>query len=130
MTKLKEIYRCEICGNIVEVLHTGQGELVCCEFPMLLQKEKQNDPGLEKHVPILSRKNDTELIVKVGENEHPMQENHFIEWIEIIFKDNESLRVFLSPGDESMIKISSNTKKIYKIREYCNLHGLWVNNLE
>ena len=83
MTELKQIYKCNICGNIVEVLHAGVGELVCCGQPMELLKEKTADVGLEKHVPVVERL-DGKTEVKVGSVPHPMEEKHYIEWIEII----------------------------------------------
>ncbi len=126
MTKLKEIYKCEICGNIVEVLHTGQGELVCCGQPMVLSQEKSLDVGNEKHVPVLEKK-EGKIIVKVGQEPHPMQEEHFIEWIEIVYKGGKSCRVFLKPHEKPQAEFVNNNE-ITKIREYCNVHGLWVNN--
>ena len=125
MTNLKEIYKCEICGNIVEVLHTGQGELFCCGGPMNLESEKKEDVGLEKHVPILEKK-DSKMIVKVGEIPHPMEEEHFIEWVEVIFQSGRDCKFFLKPGDKPQVEILTD-EKIAKVREYCNIHGLWVN---
>jgi superoxide reductase len=128
MTKIKEIYKCEICGNIVEVVHSGQGELVCCRQPMIVQQEKKEDAGSGKHVPVLLQ-NERKTIVSVGEELHPMQEDHFIEWIEIILQNGKSFRVFLNPSDEPKAEFVFN-EKIVKIREYCNIHGLWINNLD
>jgi superoxide reductase len=128
MTKIKEIYKCEVCGNIVEVLHVGQGELVCCGHPMVLQQEKSEDVGVEKHVPVLVQQ-EGKIIVNIGEEPHPMQEDHFIEWVEIILQNGKSCRIFLNPGDEPKAEFVFNGK-IVKIREYCNIHGLWINNLD
>ena len=126
MTNLREIYKCDICGNIVEVLHTGYGELVCCGQPMNLFNEKKEDQGLEKHVPVLEEK-ENKVIVKVGENPHPMDEKHFIEWIEIIFKSGKYCRFFLKPGDKPEVQVLSE-EKIIKACEYCNVHGLWISS--
>ena len=123
MTKLREIYKCNICGNIVEVLHTGVGELVCCGESMELLKEKTEDSSVEKHVPFIEKTNNG-VLVKIGQNQdHPMEEKHYIEWIQVI-ADGESYRKFLKPGDkpQAMFKISND--KI-TAREYCNIHGLW-----
>lgn len=122
MTELRQVYKCNVCGNIVEVLHTGKGQLVCCGQPMELQKEKTEDIGQEKHVPVIE-KTDSEVKVKVGSVPHPMEEKHYIEWIEII-ADGKAYRQFLKPG--------SDPKTVFQIpadsitaRAYCNLHGLW-----
>ena len=123
MTKLKEIYKCNICGNIVEVIHASVGELVCCEEPMEIQKEKTEDSSIEKHVPYIEETDDG-VIVKVGQNQdHPMEEKHFIEWIQVI-TDETSYRKFLKPGDKPQAKFKINAKNI-TAREYCNIHGLW-----
>ncbi|MBN1828663.1 MAG: desulfoferrodoxin [Deltaproteobacteria bacterium] len=122
MTHRLEIYKCEVCGNIVEVLHEGPGELVCCGKPMKLFKENTVDASKEKHVPIAEEKAGL-LTVKVGAAPHPMEEKHYIEWIEVI-ADGTTYRHFLKPGDkpEATFSISAST---YILREYCNLHGLW-----
>jgi superoxide reductase len=124
MTQLKEIYKCDICGNIVEVLHTGAGELVCCGEPMKLQQEKtQEQEGKEKHVPVIE-KTDNGIKVKVGSIPHPMEQEHFIEWIEVI-ADGEIYRKHLNPGEAPEAEFCIKAKEI-KAREYCNVHGLWV----
>ncbi len=122
MTEKKQIYKCEICGNIVEVLHKGAGELVCCNQPMKLQLENTVDASNEKHVPIIE-KDEQGVIVKVGSIEHPMDENHFIEWIEISTEKGSSKK-FLKPGELPQAKFPVKADKIIA-REYCNLHGLW-----
>ncbi len=122
MTEIKQIYKCNICGNIVEVLHAGVGTLVCCGQPMELLKEKIEDVGLEKHVPVIE-KTETEIKVKVGSVPHPMEEKHYIEWIEII-TDGNIHRKFLKPGMEPEAKFNVEAEKI-EAREYCNIHGLW-----
>ena len=122
MTERLQIYKCEICGNIVEVLHEGAGELVCCGQPMKLLVENTVDAAKEKHVPVIE-KTATGVKVKVGSVAHPMEEKHYIEWIEII-ADGKAFRQFLKPGNapEAVFEIKAN--KI-EAREHCNLHGLW-----
>jgi superoxide reductase len=127
MTQKKQIYKCDVCTNIVEVLHEGAGELVCCGEPMKLQEPKHEDQGQEKHVPIMEKQGD-KIIVKVGDVPHPMEEEHFIEWIEIIDEFDRATRKFLKPGQEPKAEFQL-TNEIKKIREYCNVHGLWENIL-
>ena len=122
MTKLKQIYRCNVCGNIVEMLHASDGELVCCEEPMELLKEKTEDVGREKHVPIVE-KTETGIMVKVNSVPHPMEKEHYIEWIEII-ADEKVYRKFLKPGDKPEAEFCIEAEKV-EAREYCNIHGLW-----
>jgi superoxide reductase len=123
MAEKLQVYKCEICGNIVEVLHSGKGELVCCEKPMNLLKEKTEDEGNEKHVPVIE-KVDNGIKVKVGSITHPMEEKHYIEWIEIIV-DGKAYREFLKPGvsPEAFFKVEGED---ITAREYCNIHGLWM----
>lgn len=123
MTERLQVYKCEICGNIVEVLYSGKGQLVCCSLPMKLMEEKTEDVGKEKHVPVIE-KTETGIKVKVGSIPHPMEEKHYIEWIEII-TDSGSLRRFLKPGDKPEAEFEMEDGKA-KIRGYCNIHGLWV----
>ena len=122
MTEKLQIYKCEVCGNIVEVLHTGAGQLVCCGKPMKLFVENTVDAAKEKHVPVIE-KTSSGYKVKVGGVVHPMEEKHYIEWIELI-ADGKAYRQFLKPGDvpEATFDIQA-TQAI--AREYCNLHGLW-----
>jgi superoxide reductase len=122
MTARLQIYKCEVCGNIVEVLHEGAGELVCCGQPMQLLVANTVDAAKEKHVPVIE-KTATGVRVKVGSVTHPMEEKHYIEWIEII-ADGKAYRQFLKPGaaPEAVFEIQAN--KI-EAREHCNLHGLW-----
>ncbi len=122
MTELKQVYKCSICGNIVEVLHAGIGELVCCGEPMELLKEKTDETGNEKHVPVIE-KTETGIKVKVGSIPHPMEEKHYIEWIEII-ADGISYRKFLKPGEKPEAEFEIKAEKI-EAREYCSIHGLW-----
>ncbi len=122
MAELYEIYKCETCGNIVEVLHGGIGELVCCGKSMKLFKANTVDAAKEKHVPVVEKTADG-FKVKVGEVAHPMEEKHYIEWIEII-ADGKCYRQLLNPGDipEAEFKIDADQ---VTARAYCNLHGLW-----
>jgi superoxide reductase len=122
MTEQKQIYKCNICGNIVEVLHAGVGQLVCCGQPMELLMEKTADVGLEKHVPVIEKVGNN-VKVKVGSVSHPMEQNHYIEWIEII-ADSKTCRKFLKPGDKPEAEFEVMAEKI-EAREYCNIHGLW-----
>ncbi len=122
MVKNLEIYKCEHCGNIVEVVHGGNGELVCCGVPMKLVTENTVDAAKEKHVPVIEKTADG-YKVTVGSVLHPMEEKHYIEWIELI-ADGKAYRQFLTPGGtpEAYFNITANT---VTAREYCNLHGLW-----
>jgi superoxide reductase len=122
MAKRYEVYKCEVCGNIVEVLHGGAGELVCCGQPMKLMKENTTDAAKEKHVPVVE-KVEGGVKVKIGSVAHPMEEKHYIEWIEII-ADGKAYRQFLAPGQapEAIFPVESAN---ITAREYCNLHGLW-----
>ncbi len=123
MTGKKQIYKCSICGNVVEVLHEGEGQLVCCGEPMNLLTEKEKDEGLEKHVPVIEEtENGTKI--KVGSEEHPMEESHYIEWIEVVV-DGKYCRKFLNPGDKPEAEFNIKGEKI-SAREYCNVHGLWM----
>ncbi len=125
MIKERQIYKCNICGNIVEVLHVGGGQLVCCGKPMELLEEKTEDVGKEKHVPVIE-KTEKGIKVKVGSIPHPMEQNHYIEWIEVII-DGKSFRQFLKPGQNPQVEFTVEIKSEGKIeaREFCNIHGLW-----
>jgi len=122
MTTQKRVYRCNVCGNITEVLHAGQGELVCCGQPMELLPEKTADAGLEKHVPVVEATG-RGTRVKVGAVPHPMEENHYIEWIEVI-TDGTSCRRFLKPGNQPEAEFETGAQEV-AAREYCSVHGLW-----
>lgn len=125
MTELNEIYRCNICDNMVEIVNASVGELVCCNQPMELLKERKTDIGPEKHVPIIEKIEDG-VIIKIGEINHPMEENHHIVLIEAI-TSNKVYRKILKTNDEPIAKfnISESELNDIKIREYCNVHGLW-----
>jgi len=122
MTQLNEVYKCEVCGNITEVLHTGAGELVCCGQTMILLKENSVDAAEEKHIPVIT-KTENGFKVTVGSVEHPMEDKHYIEWIEII-ADGRVYRKMLKPGEKPEAEFCVDAQSI-EAREYCNLHGLW-----
>jgi superoxide reductase len=119
-----EVYRCEICGNIVEALEVGGGTLVCCGKPMTLLVEKEKDTGMEKHVPIIE-KTKNGIKVRVGSVEHPMEEKHYIQWIEVI-DNGKAYKEFLKPGMKPEVEfcVSGNIQ----VRAYCNIHGLWMSH--
>jgi superoxide reductase len=122
MTEMNQIYKCNVCGNIVEVLHAGAGELVCCGQPMELMKEKSEDEGQEKHVPVIE-KTENGVKVKVGSVPHPMEDSHYIELIELI-ADGTVLRKSLKPGQPAEAEFAVKAESI-RARELCNIHGLW-----
>jgi superoxide reductase len=122
MTELRQTYKCDICENIVEVLHAGAGELVCCGEPMRLMIEKNEDEGKEKHVPIIE-KTEKGAKVKIGTVPHPMEEAHYIEWVEII-AGGKYCRKFLRPGKVPEVEFETQAENI-SARAYCNVHGLW-----
>jgi len=123
MTELKQVYKCEVCGNITEVVHGAGGTLVCCNQPMKLKIENTTEAATEKHIPVIE-KVDGGVLVKVGSVEHPMLDNHYIEWIEV-HTENNVYRKFLKPGEkpEAFFKLD---EEVLFAREYCNLHGLWT----
>ncbi|MBL6991884.1 MAG: desulfoferrodoxin [Bacteriovoracaceae bacterium] len=122
MTTRDQVYKCDLCGNIVEVMHAAGGKLVCCGQPMGHQNENTTEAAVEKHIPTVSFSSG-ELAVKVGSTSHPMADDHYIEWIELVNKDT-IYRQHLSPGGEPSynFKVEHNN---YVVRAYCNLHGLW-----
>jgi len=122
MAKRMEIFKCEICGHIIEVIHEGKGELVCCGQPMIQMKENTVDAAKEKHVPVIEKVSGG-VKVKIGSVAHPMEEKHHIEWIEII-AGGKAYRQFLKPGEVPEATFNVEAKQI-TAREYCNLHGLW-----
>lgn len=122
MAERLEVYKCAACGNIVEVLHGGKGALECCGSPMNLVTENTVDAAKEKHVPVI-KKVDGGVTVKVGEVAHPMEEKHYIEWIEIIAQD-KAYRQYINPGQAPEATFNLDASDV-KARAYCNLHGLW-----
>ena len=123
MAEKLQIYKCELCGNIVEVVHGGEGELVCCGQPMKLFVENTVDAAKEKHVPVIEQVAEG-IKVKVGSVAHPMEEKHYIEWVEVIDAQGKAYRQFLAPGQapEAVFCLKGGA---VTAREYCNLHGLW-----
>lgn len=123
MVEKLQVYKCEVCGNIVEILYAGGGKLVCCDKEMKLFEEKTHDQGNEKHVPVVES-TDSDVKVKVGSIAHPMEQDHFIQWIEVMTKE-KAYREFLNPGDLPEAEFCVKQDDIIKVRELCNLHGLW-----
>ncbi|MBN1590896.1 MAG: desulfoferrodoxin [Pirellulales bacterium] len=122
MTTERQVYLCEVCGNLVEVLRSGPGTLVCCDQPMTLQKENTTDAAKEKHVPVVERIG-KQLKVSVGSVLHPMTEDHYIEWIEVS-SGNNTMHRHLQPGDAPEALFPALEGEVV-VRAYCNLHGLW-----
>ncbi|TFG60577.1 MAG: desulfoferrodoxin [Spirochaetales bacterium] len=122
MTKRLQVFKCEKCGNIVEMLHAGDGDLECCGEPMKIYEEKTADSKTEKHVPLIEKTADG-YKVTVGSTLHPMEEKHFIEWIELVAGDRV-YKEFLKPGNPPSANFCVKADKV-TAREYCNLHGLW-----
>jgi superoxide reductase len=122
MAKLLEVYKCNLCGNIVETIHAGGGSLVCCGEEMALLTENTVDAAREKHVPVIE-KVDGGFKVTIGSVAHPMEEKHYIEWIELL-ADGKAYRQFLKPGEvaEAIFNVNAST---VTARELCNLHGQW-----
>lgn len=123
MDKIGDIYRCNVCGHIIAVLRAGDGTLVCCGQPMELLKEKNKDVGAEKHVPVIE-KTKTGIKVKIGSVPHPMEKEHYIEWIELN-ADSVIYRAFLKPGGKPEAEFCVCGAKKLSAREYCSVHGLW-----
>ena len=121
-TKKLQVFKCDVCGNMVEMIHEGMGELVCCGQPMTRQDENTVDAAREKHVPVIEKTGDG-YKVSVGGVAHPMEEKHYIEWIELI-ADGTAYRQFLNPGDTPEATFCIQASEV-TAREYCNLHGLW-----
>ncbi|MCA9495730.1 MAG: desulfoferrodoxin FeS4 iron-binding domain-containing protein [Nanoarchaeota archaeon] len=126
MGKKNEIYKCSVCGQMIEILEGTQSKVVCCGKEMIVQEAKSQDTSLEKHVPFLEE-NEKGVLVKIGEKEmHPMTDAHYILFIEVITKD-KVLRANLKPTDLPQAQFSVKKKDIIEVREFCNLHGLWNN---
>ncbi len=127
MTNKLELYKCEVCGNLVEVVLASYGTLVCCSEDMKLLVPNTVDVAAEKHVPVIEI-NGEEKTIRVGQVPHPMEETHYIQFIEAISKDNTYVkRKYLLPGDEPSMQLRCDCKDGIKARELCNLHGLWAN---
>ncbi|MFA6322219.1 MAG: desulfoferrodoxin [Candidatus Buchananbacteria bacterium] len=122
MTKLNQIYKCSVCGNMTQVIHASTGTLVCCGQDMILQVEKTEDVGKEKHVPVVE-KTAAGVKVKIGSIPHPMEETHYIEWIQIV-AGGVTQRKYLKPNDAPEAEFCTSGE-LTLVREYCNVHGLW-----
>ncbi len=122
MNELNQIFKCDVCGNIVEVVHAGKGQLVCCDQPMELKKANVQDASVEKHVPVVEFTSNG-IKVSVGSVLHPMEDKHYIEWIEVIGAGRTE-RKFLKPGEEPAAEFCLKNDNL-EVRAYCNLHGLW-----
>lgn len=118
-----QIYRCNSCGNILELINEGSGIPTCCGVNFEILNDKPKNVGVEKHLPII-KKTDTGVKVKVGEIPHPMEEEHHISWIEII-TDNGIQKVFLKPGDAPEAEFNIEDTDKLTARQYCTVHGLW-----
>ncbi len=125
MGKVGEVYKCNVCGHIIEIVHEGVGQLVCCNQPMQRLEENTVDAAQEKHVPVVE-KTENGVKVKVGSVEHPMESSHYIEWIEIT-ADGKTYRKFLRPGEKPEAAFCVDATNV-EAREYCNIHGLWKKN--
>jgi len=124
VTKLNKVYKCVVCGNIVEMIHIGGGQMVCCGQPMIQQAENTVDASREKHVPVVEIMGD-KVHVKIGEVEHPMIPEHYIEWIEVL-TTTRVYRKYLNPELNRKAETDFTVEgEVIATREYCNLHGLW-----
>ncbi len=118
-----EIYKCNLCGNVVEVTTGGSGDLNCCGQAMIQMSENTTDAAVEKHVPSLEKK-ENGWQVNVGTVDHPMADDHYIEWVELIVNDTTLYREYLNPGDKPTAFFPVTAETV-TARAYCNLHGLW-----
>lgn len=123
MTKLRDLFKCNICGNVVEIIHPGAPALVCCGQPMVKLEAKTEDIGNEKHVPVVEAAEDG-MKVRVGSVDHPMEEKHYIQFIEVL-TGCKVLRAELDPNKKAEAFFAVKPEKVLQVREYCNLHGLW-----
>ena len=125
MTQKLDLYKCSICGQIVEVVIAKQGTLACCNTKMELMEANTTEASTEKHIPVIEINGDEKLI-RVGSVPHPMEEAHYIQFIEVISKDKTIIRrKYLSPNEEPIMKAIANCSADIIVRELCNLHGLW-----
>jgi len=122
-TELREIYRCDICGNVIEIVNTGSPSLVCCGKPMIKLITKSGDEGKEKHIPVIEELGD-KVIVKIGSIPHPMENDHYIVFIEVM-TERDIFRRELKPGDNPSAIFNIKKSEIKEVREYCNKHMLW-----
>ncbi len=119
------VYKCKLCGNVVEVFISGDGDLVCCGEPMTLMDEKNKDGAGEKHLPVVE-KTSNGILVKVGSVPHPMDPDHWIQFIEVVTKDSYILRKELNPGEKPEATFNVALENVSLVREFCNKHGLWA----
>lgn len=122
MVEQKQIYKCNVCGNIIQIVHAGAGDLVCCSQLMELKQEKDEEEGYEKHKPIVE-KTETGIIVTIGSEPHPMESEHYIEWAEVI-TEHRVYRKYLEPGQDPQVEFRLQAEN-FSVRAYCNVHGLW-----
>ncbi|MBR2386757.1 desulfoferrodoxin FeS4 iron-binding domain-containing protein [bacterium] len=127
MTKKLELYKCSICGNLIEVVLEGEGELVCCGEIMEQLTSDNHSGSMEAHRPIIESFEDKKT-VRIGQTQHPMTEEHHIEFIEVISPDEKYVkRKYLNPEEEAILEFECTCKNGFSAREVCNLHGLWEN---
>lgn len=122
--ELNQIYKCNVCGNMIELVNVGGGTLVCCGQSMEALVPKTTDEGTEKHLPVLEE-TESGVLVKIGAVPHPMEEEHFIKWIEVITTDSKVYRHYLLPNHPPQARLILSPKNIKQIRAFCNVHGLW-----
>jgi len=127
MTELKQVYKCGVCGNMVELVHNGAGELVCCGQAMELKIEQSEEEKFEKHRPTVKWTGDG-VTVKVGIVPHPMESEHYIEWIEVV-TEHQVFRKYLDPGMVPEAEFCLRAERV-EVRAYCNVHGLWKSSLK
>ncbi|MGI6712634.1 MAG: desulfoferrodoxin [Bacillota bacterium] len=123
MIKVRDIYYCSVCGNVVEILQAGAPALVCCKQPMEKLEPKTEDTGNEKHVPV-KEVTESGIKVQVGSIEHPMEEKHSIRFVEVL-TEKQVWRAELMPGQKPLAEFPATKEEILEVREYCNIHGLW-----
>jgi len=123
MTELNQIYKCNVCGNVVELVHASSGELVCCGQAMQLLNENTEDAAVEKHVPVVER-TDVGMRVRVGEVVHPMEKDHHIEWVEVLAGVKSCKKFLRADVDLPEAEFELQDDSVV-VRAYCNLHGLW-----
>jgi superoxide reductase len=124
MLERGQIFMCNTCGNMFELIHVGGGSSTCCGTEMELLSDDPKDVGAEKHIPIIE-KTDSGVNVKVGRVPHPMEDTHYIAWIEIITGNNRTQRAFLKPGMKPEADFIVDDISNIKAKEYCIIHGLW-----
>lgn len=127
MAERLDLYKCKICGQTIQVILRGDGELVCCGQPMAYLQPKTSEPEIgEKHVPVFYVTGDNKCEVRVGEEPHPMVDEHYIQFIEVISNDKNCMKLhYLSPGQEPKIYLQDKCNDD-KSLEMCNIHGLWA----